>query len=90
MFTGIITDVGNVRALEQEGDLRARIAAGYDTAGIDMGASIACDGVCLTVVAIGRRLVRCGYQRRNRVARPTLRAWAEGRRVNLERALQGG
>ena len=50
MFTGIITDVGTVRAVEQRGDLRARIGCNYDVNFIDLGASIACDGVCLTVV----------------------------------------
>jgi len=53
MFTGIVTDIGVVTSLEQEGDLRARIQTGYDTQGIDMGASIASDGVCLTVVDLG-------------------------------------
>ncbi|MEO0359389.1 MAG: riboflavin synthase, partial [Pseudomonadota bacterium] len=53
MFTGIITDVGQVQSLDQRGDLRARIGTGYDMAGVDMGASIACDGVCLTVVGKG-------------------------------------
>ena len=53
MFTGIITDVGEVLALDQAGDLRARIATHFPVAGIDIGASIACDGVCLTVVAVG-------------------------------------
>ena len=54
MFTGIITDVGTVTRLEQKGDLRARIETAYDVETIDMGASIACDGVCLTVVAVGK------------------------------------
>ncbi|MEO0866005.1 MAG: riboflavin synthase, partial [Pseudomonadota bacterium] len=45
MFTGIITDIGTITDLTQEGDLRVRIRTGYDTAGIDMGASIASDGV---------------------------------------------
>ena len=53
MFTGIVTDIGEVLALEPEGDLRARIATSYDVAGIALGASIACDGVCLTVIATG-------------------------------------
>ena len=53
MFTGIVTDIGIIAALDQQGDLRARITTGYDTAGIDMGASIASDGVCLTVVDLG-------------------------------------
>ena len=53
MFTGIVTDIGTVSELEQAGDLRARIATGYDTGSIDIGASIASDGVCLTVVGLG-------------------------------------
>ena len=53
MFTGIVTDVGRVLSLRQEGDLRARIGTGYDVGGIDIGASIACEGVCLTVVDKG-------------------------------------
>src|SRR3954469_8586699 len=53
MFTGIITDVGTIENVERRGDLRARIASGYDTATIELGASIACSGVCLTVVDKG-------------------------------------
>ena len=53
MFTGIITDVGVVVETEQRGDLRARIKTAYDTSGIDIGASIACDGVCLTAIDLG-------------------------------------
>jgi riboflavin synthase len=53
MFTGIITDIGRITELEQRGDLRARIACSYDTGGIDLGASIACNGCCLTVVERG-------------------------------------
>ena len=53
MFTGIITDVGEILELEKRGDLRARIKTNYDTNGIAFGASIACDGICLTVVDFG-------------------------------------
>ena len=53
MFTGIVTDIGRIIETELQGDLRARIATRYDVARIDIGASIACDGVCLTVVALG-------------------------------------
>jgi riboflavin synthase len=53
MFTGIVTDVGEVVSAEQRGDLPARIATGYDLATVDLGASIACSGVCLTVVDKG-------------------------------------
>ena len=50
MFTGIITDVGTIRSVVQRGDLRIEIATAYDVTTVDMGVSIACDGVCLTVV----------------------------------------
>ena len=53
MFTGIITDIGEIRELEKRGDLRARIGTSYDISTIDMGASIASDGCCLTVIAMG-------------------------------------
>ena len=57
MFTGIITDVGEILELEKRGDLRARIKTNHDTKGIAFGASIACDGICLTVVDFGDKLV---------------------------------
>ena len=53
MFTGIITAIGTIRELRSQGDLRAVIACPYDPAGIAIGASIACSGVCLTVVDKG-------------------------------------
>ena len=49
MFTGIVTDIGTVRAVEQRDDLRLTIGCGYAMDGVDLGASIACSGVCLTV-----------------------------------------
>ncbi len=97
MFTGIVTDVGLVLALERPGDLRARIASAYDPGGIDLGASIACDGVCLTVVATGRGAPGDPAQgwfevqvSAETLARSNLGAWAPGRAVNLERALRVG
>ena len=89
MFTGIITDVGTVCAVEQQGDLRARITTGYDTARIDMGASIASDGVCLTVVGLGADWYEVQISAET-VGKTNISAWAEGRRVNLERALKVG
>ncbi len=94
MFTGIVTDMGEVLALDQQGDLRARIGTAYDVAGIDIGASIACEGVCLTVVALGSTP-------RNwfdvQISAETLsktnigqNGWSVGRRLNLERALKVG
>ena len=89
MFTGIVTDVGRIRQVEQRGDLRARITTKYDTTRVDIGASIACDGVCLTVVALGPDWFDVDISAET-VSKTNLSAWAEGRRVNLERALKVG
>jgi len=89
MFTGIITDIGTVAELEQAGDLRARIATGYDTSGIDIGASIASDGVCLTVVDLGKDWYGVNVSAET-VSKSNLGDWAIGSRVNLERALKVG
>ncbi|WP_322895142.1 MULTISPECIES: riboflavin synthase [unclassified Yoonia] len=92
MFTGIITDIGHVLELEQRGDLRARIGTGYDVAGIDIGASIACNGVCLTVIALGREPqnwfdVQISAET---VGATNVGGWDVGKRMNLERALKVG
>ncbi|MEP2920058.1 riboflavin synthase [Sulfitobacter sp.] len=89
MFTGIITDIGTIATLHQEGDLRARIKCTYDTSGIDMGASIASDGVCLTVVGLGPDWYEVQISRET-VDMTNLGDWVVGRRVNLERALKVG
>lgn len=92
MFTGIITDLGEVLALEQRGDLRARIATGYDVETIDLGASIACDGVCLTVVATGTG-PRGWFDveiSAETLSKTTIGGWHPGRGLNLERALRVG
>ncbi|HCI08492.1 riboflavin synthase [Ascidiaceihabitans sp.] len=89
MFTGIVTDIGIIAALDQQGDLRARITTGYDTAGIDMGASIASDGVCLTVVDLGPDWYDVQISAET-VNMTNLGKWAVGKRVNLERALKVG
>ncbi|MEL7099212.1 MAG: riboflavin synthase [Pseudomonadota bacterium] len=89
MFTGIITDIGTISQLAQEGDLRARITTGYDTSRIDMGASIASDGVCLTVVDLGPGWYEVQVSAET-VDKTNLGSWAEGKRVNLERALRVG
>ena len=89
MFTGIITDMGHIRAVEQRGDMRARISTGYDTAKIEIGASIACDGVCLTVVGLGSDWFDVDISAET-VSKTNLSSWAEGKRVNLERALKVG
>jgi riboflavin synthase len=89
MFTGIITDMGRIRAIEQRGDMRARIGTGYDTAKVEIGASIACDGVCLTVVGLGPDWFDVDISAET-VSKTNLSTWAEGKRVNLERALKVG
>lgn len=89
MFTGIITDIGTIRELEQTGDLRARIATGYDTNSVDIGASIASDGVCLTVIALGDDWYDVQISAET-VSKTNLSNWTAGKRVNLERALRVG
>jgi len=89
MFTGIVTDLGTIVSLDQQGDLRARIQTGYDTAGIDMGASIASDGVCLTVVDLGPDWYDVQISAET-VNMTNVGAWTVGKRVNLERALKVG
>lgn len=89
MFTGIITDIGIIRELEKRGDLRARIETAYDTGGIDLGASIASDGVCLTVIEMGEGWYDVEISAET-VSKTNLGAWEVGKRVNLERALKVG
>ncbi|MBE1297119.1 riboflavin synthase [Phycobacter azelaicus] len=89
MFTGIITDVGTIAELEQQGDLRARIKTAYDTSGIDLGASIASDGVCLTVIELGADWYDVQISAET-VSKTNIGAWTVGKRVNLERALKVG
>ena len=89
MFTGIITDIGQIEQLEQRGDLRARIATSYDMARVDMGASIACDGVCLTVVNKGQGWFDVDISAES-VSKTNISDWVQGHRINLERALRVG
>ena len=89
MFTGIITDVGRIVAAEQRGDLRLRIACGYDMETVDLGASIACSGVCLTVVDKGHDWFDVDLSAET-VRRSAPGMWNEGRRLNLERSLKLG
>ncbi len=89
MFTGIITDVGRIEAADQNGDLRLKIACGYDMAGVDLGASIACSGVCLTVVDKGANWFAVDVSAES-LSRTAPGMWEEGSRLNLERALRVG
>jgi riboflavin synthase len=89
MFTGIITDIGIIRSVEQRGDLRLTIACGYDMATVDLGASIACSGPCLTVVDKGEDWFAVDVSAET-VSRTAPGLWAEGARLNLERPLRVG
>ena len=89
MFTGIITDMGVVQKLEHRGDLLARLGCHYDMSGVELGASIACDGVCLTVIATGADWFDVEISAET-LSKTNLDTWAEGRTVNLERALKVG
>ena len=89
MFTGIITDVGTIAEAEQQGDLRVRVATAYDTAEIDLGASVACSGVCLTVVDKGPGWLAFDVSAET-VSRTAGDQWMQGGRINLERALRLG
>ena len=89
MFTGIVTDIGDIRSLERRGDLRARIGTRYDTAGIDIGASIACSGVCLTVVQLGPDWFDVEISAET-LDKTNIGQWTVGQKINLERALKVG
>ena len=89
MFTGIVTDVGTVISAEQRGDLRLRIRTGYDLATVDLGASIACSGVCLTVVDKGEDWFAVDVSAETG-SRTAAGMWREGARLNLERSLRMG
>jgi riboflavin synthase len=89
MFTGIVTDVGTVRKVEHRGDLRLKVETGYDTASIDLGASIACSGVCLTVVDKGEDWFAVDVSGET-ISRTAADHWREGARLNLERSLRLG
>lgn len=94
MFTGIVTDIGEVIAVERRGDLRRlRLACAYDAETITLGASIACSGTCLTVVAVAREGAGAVFDvdaAAETLARTTVGSWAQGTRINLERALKIG
>lgn len=89
MFTGIITDIGEIRAIEQRGDTRVVLGTRYDTETIELGASIACSGVCLTVVDKGADWFAVDVSAET-LACSVLGDWAVGAPVNLERSLRVG
>lgn len=94
MFTGIITDIGEVISVEKRGDTRFLIATNYDPATIALGASIACSGCCLTAIEMsklndgrGTFLVEASAET---LSKTTLAQWKVGTRINLERAVKVG
>ncbi len=94
MFTGIITDIGTIESAEQRGDMRIIISCRYDMATVAIGASIACSGVCLTVVDKGQRVANDGWFAvdisAESIACSANDMWAAGGKLNLERALKVG
>jgi riboflavin synthase len=94
MFTGIVTDLGEVRGVRPlESGVRVRVATSYDPGTIDIGASIACSGPCLTVVERGVEGNRAYFDIEASVEtlqRTTMGNWGVGTRINLERALRMG
>lgn len=93
MFTGIITDIGTIERVERRGDTRVVVRTGFDTATVDLGASISCSGVCLTVVdksAPGASAWFAVDVSGETIARTAPEQWSKGRRLNLERAMRLG
>lgn len=89
MFTGIVSDIGSVRNISGEGDLRLEITTSYDTSSIDIGASISCSGACLTAIETGSDwfAVQISPETLNKT---TASDWSIGMQLNLERALRMG
>ncbi|BCA63216.1 riboflavin synthase subunit alpha [Sphingomonas sp. HMP9] len=89
MFTGIVTDIGTVTTVESQGDTRVLVSTAYDTTTVDLGASISCSGVCLTVVDKGPNWFAVDVSGET-VSRTAKDQWTEGRKFNLERAMKLG
>jgi len=89
MFTGIITDLGTITAMDPGANFRVQIQTKYDTSKIPLGASISCNGVCLTNIETGSDWFAAQISEETR-AKTTAGAWAVGSKLNLERALALG
>jgi riboflavin synthase len=93
MFTGIVTAIGTIETVEDRGDLRVRVSCPFDPAKIAIGASIACSGVCLTVVERGGEAGDAWFAvdvSAETISRTARHQWEKGRRVNLEPSLKVG
>lgn len=89
MFTGIITDIGTLRSIEGDAGKRLTIETAYNIATIAIGASVACNGICLTVVERGLKTLSFDASPAT-LAVTTMKDWQPGQRINLERALKVG
>lgn len=89
MFTGIVTDRGTVRSVLRSGDFRLEFMTGYDTASLELGASVCCSGICLTVIDKGRDWFAVSASNET-ISRTTIGSWRETTGVNFERALKVG
>ncbi|RZM20631.1 MAG: riboflavin synthase [Sphingomonas sp.] len=89
MFTGIVSDIGTIASVETRGDTRIVVETAYDTATVDLGASIACSGVCLTVVDKGPNWFAVDVSGET-ISRTATDQWTQGRPLNLERAMKLG
>ena len=89
MFTGIVTDLGSVKSVTKTGDWRFELQTAFDTANIEIGASICCSGVCLTVVETGSDWFAVDVSEET-ISKTTLGSWKPGLSVNLERSLKVG
>lgn len=89
MFTGIITGLGSVRRVTEEGDRRIEIFCPFNTGDINIGASISCSGACMTVIEKGPNWFAISASKES-LSKTTIGEWAEGTKINLERALRAG
>ena len=89
MFTGIVTDIGSIRSVDNDNETRFKIATSYDIMSIGIGASICCSGICLTVVEKGSDWFAVEASQET-LLKTTLREWQVGLQINLERSLKMG
>ena len=89
MFTGIVTDLGSVRAIRRDGDTRFAFSTRYDLSTVEIGASICCSGACMTVIETGDGWFAVSASAES-LARTTMGDWTVGSPVNFERALRLG
>ena len=89
MFTGIITDLGKVKSIEKSGDTRFEFETIYDMSSVDIGASIACNGACMTVVEKGNNWFAITASAAS-LSKTTLGSWSVGSPINFERACRVG